>query len=136
MSAEDVIRERIDAVIASDRVVLVMKGTRRQPQCGFSATTVGILDSMLPDYGADLGNIEPLEGRVRINFSDIRDRYSLGYMVLVKHPLSLLGETFYTLYLHLEFAPNVEISDTVEGGADFFYRGIPPLRVFVYVTTK
>ncbi len=50
MSADDAIRERIDAVIASDRVVLFMKGTRQQPQCGFSATTVGILDSMLPDY--------------------------------------------------------------------------------------
>ena len=50
MSADDTIRERIDAVIASDRVVLFMKGTRQKPQCGFSATTVGILDSMLPDY--------------------------------------------------------------------------------------
>ena len=50
MSADDAIRERIDAVIASDRVVLFMKGTRQKPQCGFSATTVGILDSMLPDY--------------------------------------------------------------------------------------
>ncbi len=50
MSADDAIRERIDAVIASDRVVLFMKGTRQQPQCGFSAATVGILDSMLPDY--------------------------------------------------------------------------------------
>lgn len=27
-----------------------MKGNRRQPQCGFSATVVGILDAMLPEY--------------------------------------------------------------------------------------
>ena len=50
MSADEAIRERIDSLIASDRVVLFMKGTREQPQCGFSATTVGILDSLLPDY--------------------------------------------------------------------------------------
>ncbi len=50
MSADNAIRERIDAVIASDRVVLFMKGTREQPQCGFSATTIGILDALVPDY--------------------------------------------------------------------------------------
>jgi len=50
MSTEDAVRERIDSLVASDRVVLFMKGTRQQPQCGFSATTVGILDSLVPDY--------------------------------------------------------------------------------------
>lgn len=50
MSADDATRERIDSLIASDRVVLFMKGTRHQPQCGFSATTVSILDSLVADY--------------------------------------------------------------------------------------
>jgi monothiol glutaredoxin len=50
MSADNATRERIESLIASDRVVLFMKGTRQQPQCGFSATTVGILDSLMPDY--------------------------------------------------------------------------------------
>jgi monothiol glutaredoxin len=50
MSANEAIRERIDVLIASNRAVLFMKGTREQPQCGFSATTVGILDSLLADY--------------------------------------------------------------------------------------
>ncbi len=36
--------------VASAPVVLFMKGTRYQPQCGFSATVVGILDTMLADY--------------------------------------------------------------------------------------
>ncbi|MCP5156720.1 MAG: Grx4 family monothiol glutaredoxin [Ectothiorhodospiraceae bacterium] len=49
MLAEE-IRSRIDSLIGSDRVVLFMKGTRQMPQCGFSAATVGILDSLLPDY--------------------------------------------------------------------------------------
>jgi monothiol glutaredoxin len=43
-------RQEIDSLVASDRVVLFMKGTRGQPQCGFSATVVGILDEIVPDY--------------------------------------------------------------------------------------
>ena len=43
-------RARIDRMVASDRVVLFMKGTPQMPQCGFSATTTGILDSLLPSY--------------------------------------------------------------------------------------
>lgn len=50
MSADENTRQRIDQLVASDQVVLFMKGTREQPQCGFSATTVGILDSLVPDY--------------------------------------------------------------------------------------
>lgn len=43
-------RRQIDSLIASDRVVLFMKGDRRQPQCGFSATVVQILNELVPDY--------------------------------------------------------------------------------------
>lgn len=42
---------------------------------------VTIVDSMLPQYGGNLVNIEPIAGRCHINFSDIRDRYSLDYLV-------------------------------------------------------
>ncbi len=50
MALDEATRKQIDSVIGSNRVVLFMKGTRQQPQCGFSATTVGILDTLLPDY--------------------------------------------------------------------------------------
>ncbi|MCA9688645.1 MAG: Grx4 family monothiol glutaredoxin [Myxococcales bacterium] len=49
-STPDVTQERIGELVRSEKVVLFMKGTRQQPQCGFSATVVGILDSLLPDY--------------------------------------------------------------------------------------
>jgi monothiol glutaredoxin len=42
--------ERIQGMVDSHQVVLFMKGTRTSPQCGFSATVVQILDSMLEDY--------------------------------------------------------------------------------------
>ncbi len=44
------LRARIDSQVASDKVVLFMKGNRSQPQCGFSATVVQILDELLPSY--------------------------------------------------------------------------------------
>jgi nucleoside-diphosphate-sugar epimerase len=42
---------------------------------------VTLVDSMLPAYGASLRNIEPIRDRVRVNFSDVRDRHSLSYLV-------------------------------------------------------
>jgi monothiol glutaredoxin len=44
------IRARIQAEIDSKPVVLFMKGTRTSPQCGFSATVIQILDSLIDDY--------------------------------------------------------------------------------------
>jgi monothiol glutaredoxin len=44
------VRQRIEAILARDPVVLFMKGTRRAPQCGFSARVVDILDQLLPEY--------------------------------------------------------------------------------------
>jgi monothiol glutaredoxin len=50
MSLDESVRQEIAELIGSSDVVLFMKGNRRQPQCGFSATVVGILDAMLPEY--------------------------------------------------------------------------------------
>lgn len=50
MSLEEGVRQEIKEAIEGNEVVLFMKGNRRSPQCGFSATVVGILDSMLTDY--------------------------------------------------------------------------------------
>lgn len=50
MSIDPATRERIDELVASNEVVLFMKGTREAPRCGFSATVVGILDGLIPEY--------------------------------------------------------------------------------------
>src|SRR6478752_2363727 len=50
MPLNDALKQRIDGYVASDRVVLFMKGTRRAPQCGFSAQVVQILDQLVPEY--------------------------------------------------------------------------------------
>ena len=50
MSLDESVRQEISDLVRSNDVVLFMKGDRSQPQCGFSATVVGILDALLPDY--------------------------------------------------------------------------------------
>jgi monothiol glutaredoxin len=50
MALDEGVHQEITELIGSNEVVLFMKGDRRSPQCGFSATVVGILDSMLSNY--------------------------------------------------------------------------------------
>jgi len=50
MSLDQATRDRIAGLVASNRVVLFMKGHRGQPQCGFSARVVGMLDDLLDEY--------------------------------------------------------------------------------------
>jgi monothiol glutaredoxin len=50
MGLDPATRQRIEEMIASNDVVLFMKGNREAPQCGFSSTLVGILDGLVPDY--------------------------------------------------------------------------------------
>jgi len=46
----DALRTRISGLVAHNPVILFMKGTRRAPQCGFSAQVVQILDELVPEY--------------------------------------------------------------------------------------
>jgi monothiol glutaredoxin len=50
MSLSEPQRAKLSDLVQSGPVVLFMKGNRRFPQCGFSATVVGILDQFLPKY--------------------------------------------------------------------------------------
>jgi monothiol glutaredoxin len=50
MSLSPDLKARIDEIIASNQVVLFMKGNRNFPQCGFSAAVVQILNGMIDDY--------------------------------------------------------------------------------------
>jgi len=50
MTLSDSTREKIEGYLQQDRVVLFMKGTPQAPMCGFSAKTVGLLDTILNEY--------------------------------------------------------------------------------------
>jgi monothiol glutaredoxin len=44
------VKERIDALVKSNEVVLFMKGTPLFPQCGFSSRAIAILDHLGAPY--------------------------------------------------------------------------------------
>lgn len=50
MSLDESAREAIGNLISGHEVTLFMKGTRQQPQCGFSNTVIQILDTLVADY--------------------------------------------------------------------------------------
>lgn len=42
---------------------------------------VTIIDSMIPEYGGNLFNINEIKNEVQINFSDVRDEHSMNFLV-------------------------------------------------------
>ena len=84
MSLSDSVRSKIDNYVQGNKVVLFMKGTPQQPQCGFSAKTIAALDSLLPDYASVnvLDDAEVREGiKVYGNWPTIPQLYIDGELV-------------------------------------------------------
>lgn len=55
---------------------------------------VTLVDSLIPTYGGNLWNIEPIKDKVRINISDVRDPFSMKYLVSGQDFLfNLAGQT-------------------------------------------
>ena len=55
---------------------------------------VTLVDSLIPEYGGNLWNIEPFKERVRVNISDVRDEHAMKYLVQGQDFLfNLAGQT-------------------------------------------
>jgi len=55
---------------------------------------VTLVDSLIPEYGGNLFNIAGIEDRVRVNIADVRDEYSMDYLVRGRDFLfNLAGQT-------------------------------------------
>jgi UDP-glucose 4-epimerase len=55
---------------------------------------VTVVDSLIPDYGGNLYNVEGIRERIQVNVSDVRDTHSLRHLVLGKQFLfNLAGQT-------------------------------------------
>ena len=49
---EPSLKDKVEELIRDNRILLFMKGTPEQPQCGFSMRVVGVLEQMRTEYGA------------------------------------------------------------------------------------
>src|SRR3954453_14190935 len=57
-------------------------------------SAVTVVDSLIPDYGGNLYNVEPARNRLQVNVSDVRDTHSLRHLVQDKDYLfNLAGQT-------------------------------------------
>lgn len=55
---------------------------------------VTLVDSLIPEYGGNLFNIEPIRDRVAVNIADVRDEFSMDYLVRGRDYLfNLAGQT-------------------------------------------
>jgi len=55
---------------------------------------VTLVDSLIPAYGGNLRNVHDIAERVRINIADVRDEYSMNYLVQEQDYLfNLAGQT-------------------------------------------
>ncbi len=52
-----------------------------------------LVDSLFPDYGGNMFNIHGIESKVKVNISDVRDRYSMNYLVKGKDYIFNLAGT-------------------------------------------
>jgi len=59
-----------------------------------SGADVLIVDSLIPEYGGNLFSISDIKDRVQVNISDVRDEYSMRYLVQERDYLfNLAGQT-------------------------------------------
>jgi UDP-glucose 4-epimerase len=59
-----------------------------------AGANVTLVDSLIPEYGGNLKNLEGIEDSVRLNISDVRDEHSVEYLVKGQDLLfNLAGQT-------------------------------------------
>src|ERR1044072_341181 len=86
------------AVFASKSVLITgglgFIGSNLARRLAESGAKVTLVDSLIPEYGGNLFNIDGLEDQVRVNITDVRDRHSMAYLVRDQDYLfNLAGQT-------------------------------------------
>ena len=63
-----------------------------------------LVDSLIPEYGGNLQNIAGLGAKLQVNISDVRDPYSMRYLVQGKdYVFNLAGQTSHMDSMHDPF---------------------------------
>lgn len=74
---------------------------------------VTIVDSLIPDYGGNLFNIEDIKDRVKVNICDVRDPFAMNYLLQGQDYLfNLAGQTS-----HLDSMNNPQIDLDINASA-------------------
>jgi len=74
--------------------------------------TVTVVDAMIPDYGGNEFNVQPIRDQIRINYCDIRDESAINYLVRdQQYVFHLAGQVCHVMSLYNPF-PDIEINIT------------------------
>jgi UDP-glucose 4-epimerase len=77
---------------------------------------VTVVDSLIPEYGGNLFNLDGYQDRLQMNIADVRDQYSMNYLVRDQNYLfNLAGQVSHTdsmqnPYIDLEINVRAQIS--------------------------
>ncbi|MBY0431779.1 MAG: NAD-dependent epimerase/dehydratase family protein [Rhodospirillales bacterium] len=98
--------------------------------------SVLLVDSMNPLYGGNLRNIAGIEDHLRINISDVRDKYSLSYLLKNRHYIfNLAGQTSHMDSMADPFT-DLEINGTAQLSLLEVCRAHNPDAKLVFASTR
>ncbi len=125
----------------SERTVLITGGagfigsTLARRLCELGAT-VTVIDSLVPEYGGNLFNLDGYERRLNINLSDIRDRFSLEALLKGKDVVfNLAGQTSHLDSMQ-DPATDLDINCTAQLSLLELCRKINPGIHIVFASTR
>lgn len=97
---------------------------------------VTLVDSLIPEYGGNLHNIEDIRDRVTVNISDVRDRYGLRHLVSSQDVLfNLAGQTSHQDSMSDPFA-DLDINCTAQLSILETCREYNPAIKIVFASTR
>ena len=84
---------------------------------------ITLVDSLIPEYGGNLFNVDGIEPWVRINISDVRDRFSMRALVKDQDLLfNLAGQTSHLDSMHNPYGRHRDQLSR----ANLDFGGVPP----------
>jgi UDP-glucose 4-epimerase len=97
---------------------------------------VTVVDSLIPDYGGNLYNVDSIRDRIQINVSDVRDSHSLRHLVQDKDYLfNLAGQTSH-LDSMVNPMPDLEINCQAQLSILETCRACNPKIKIVFASTR
>jgi nucleoside-diphosphate-sugar epimerase len=97
---------------------------------------VTVVDSLIPEYGGNLKNIDPVKGRVHVNISDVRDEHSMKYLIQGQDFLfNLSGQTSHLDSMENPF-PDLEINARAQLSILETCRRYNPTIRLVFASTR
>lgn len=97
---------------------------------------VTLIDSLIPEYGGNLFNLEPVRERVWLNISDVRDQYAMKHLIRGHAYLfNLAGQTSHLDSMQNPF-PDLEINARAQLSILEACRQFNPQIKIVFASTR